>query len=238
VLRLDLEAIGDSDGDETPHRDDAGLYDTHFVPQALAAIDFLQDRGVGRRFMFGGLCSGAYWSFHAALVDERVQAVLLLNPRALVWDAGLGPGRDLRALFTQRPSLGKIRRLATGPRLHALLRWLAALPIRLVRRIWLRESPSAVNARQLDRDLDRMLSSGKRMLLLFSEHEPLERELTRAGQLQRLAAAPTVTLARVRVRDHTMRPGWAQRQLHEVLDRAVAQEVDAAAAVSRERFPA
>lgn len=238
VLRLDLEAIGDSDGDETPYRDDAGLYDTHFVPQALAAVDFLQERGVGRRFMLGGLCSGAYWSFHAALVDERVPAVLLLNPRALVWDAGLGPGRDLRALFTQRPSLAKIRRLATGPRLHALLRWLAALPVRLVRRIWLRESPSAANARQLDRDLDRILSSGKRILLLFSEHEPLERELARAGQLQRLAEAPSVTLVRVHVRDHTMRPGWAQRQLHEALDRAVAQEVDPAAAVSGERFPA
>ena len=66
---------------------------------------------MGRRFMLGGLCSGAYWSFHAALLDERVPAVLLLNPRALVWDAGLGPGRDLRALFTQRPSLAKIRRL-------------------------------------------------------------------------------------------------------------------------------
>jgi alpha-beta hydrolase superfamily lysophospholipase len=238
VLRLDLEAIGDSDGDETPYRDDAGLYGTQFVPQVIAAIDYLQERGVGRRFVLGGLCSGAYWSFHAARVDERIPAVLLLNPRALVWDAGLGPGRDLRALVTQRPSLAKIRRLATGPRLHALLRWLAALPIRFVRQIWLRESQSAINARQLERDLDRMLSSGKRMLLLFSEYEPLERELARAGGLQRLAAAPGVTLARVGVRDHTMRPGWAQREVHQALDRALASELAPTAPVSGSPSPA
>jgi hypothetical protein len=224
VLRLDLEAIGDSDGDESPYRDDAALYSPKFVPQVIEAMDHLQAHGIAQRFVLGGLCSGAFWSFHSALRDPRVRAVMLLNPRALIWRSGLGPGRDLRALVTQRPSLSKIRRLATGPRLHAFLRWLAATPARVFRRLALRESEAAATERELDTELGRLVSSGRGVLLLFSAHEPLHEELARTGVLARLAAAPNVTVEYVDVRDHTMRPCWAQRELHAALDRALWRE--------------
>jgi alpha-beta hydrolase superfamily lysophospholipase len=228
VLRLDLAAIGDSDGDESPYREDAALYSSTFVPQVIQAMDHLQARGTGQRFVLGGLCSGAFWSFHAALRDPRVCAVMLLNPRALIWSSGLGPGRDLRALITQRPSLSKLRRLATGPRLHAFLRWLATTPVRLLRRLWFWESEAAATERELDTELERLVSSGRRVLLLFSAHEPLHAELVRTGRLARLQAAPNVTIEYVDVRDHTMRPSWAQRELHAALDRALARELGAA----------
>jgi dienelactone hydrolase len=239
VLRLDLEAIGDADGDETPYRDDGAFYAASFVPQVLAALDALQARGAGDRFVLGGLCSGAFWSFHAALEDERVCAVMLLNPRALIWTAGLGPGRDLRAFLRQPFSASKIRRLATGPRLRAFVRWLAATPVRLLRRLWTPESESTAAGRRLEADLDRLLSSGKRMLLLFSSHEPLHDELAATGRLARAAAAPNATVEEIAVRDHTIRPGWAQRELHRALDGALARErqlaaVGVAAAVAAE----
>ena len=227
VLRLDLEAIGDSDGDEAPYRDDAALYTPAFVPDVITAMDYLAQHGIADRFVLGGLCSGAFWSFHAALRDPRVQAVMLLNPRALIWTAGLGPGRDLRALFTQRPSLSKLRRLATGPRLHAFVRWLAATPARLLRRMWSRESETSAAERELDSALARFLSSGRRALVLFSAHEPLHAELERTGRLDRLRAAPAVTVDYIDVRDHTMRPSWAQAEVHASLDRALARETGA-----------
>ena len=93
--------------------------------------------GDGERFILGGLCAGAYWSFHAALRDPRVSSALMVNPRALIWDTGLGPARDLRALLTQPFSLAKIRRVATGPRLQAFVRWMLAAPRRALRRLLL-----------------------------------------------------------------------------------------------------
>ena len=50
------------------------------------ALDALVALGLPDRFLLMGLCSGAYWSFQAAQQDPRVEAVVMLNPRALVID--------------------------------------------------------------------------------------------------------------------------------------------------------
>jgi len=234
TLRLDVEGIGDADGDGTPYKDDSALYAPTFVPQVLSALDFLDARGVGRRFVLGGWCASAYWSFHAALEDQRVCAALLINPAALIWESGLGPARDFRALLSGPFSPSQIRRLATGPRLRSFLRWVAAAPIRWLRRLVYREAPSAATERELDAALESLVDSGTRALFLFSEHEALDDELVRSGRAERLEAAPNVTFERVGVRDHTMRPSWAQHETHAALDRALARElvIDAAASDS------
>jgi dienelactone hydrolase len=221
ALRLDVEGIGDADGDGTSYRDDAALYTPAFVPQVLAAVDFLQARGVASRFVLGGLCSGAYWSFHAALQDSRISAVLLLNPRVLIWSDELAPARDMRALLTQRPSLSRIRRLATGPRLRAFTRWLAGAPLRLWRRLSTGQAPAAKTELALDAALERLVTSGTRTLLLFSDHEPLHDELERTGRLATLATRPNVVVEYVPVRDHTMRPTWSQNAARAAMDRVV-----------------
>jgi hypothetical protein len=224
TLRLDAEAIGDADGDEAPYRDDGALYTPGFVPQVLATLDFLQRRGVAERFVVAGLCAGANWSFHAALTDARVQGVMLINPRALIYSPEIGPARDFRALRSQPLSLAKIRRLATGPRLRSFLGWMLSTPGRWWRRLTSGEPPSALVQRDLDTALDRLVASGKRVLFLFSEHEPVMDELTVSGREQRLTEAPNVTFEHVAVRDHTMRPGSSQREAHAALDRALARE--------------
>ena len=221
VLRLDLKGIGDADGDGEDYADDTELYAPAFVPQVLAALDFLQDRQLATRFTVGGLCSGAYWTFHSALRDTRVSNLLLVNPRALIWVPGLGPRRDLRALFSERPTLSRLRRNVTGPRLRAVLYWLAGTPAELLVRLRERDTSSVKPARRLDASLESLLASGGKVMLLFSEREPLRDELVRTGTWNRLEAAENVTIERVTVRDHTMRPVWAQREAHEALDRAV-----------------
>ena len=57
TLRLDIEGIGDADGGTTPYVDSAQLYVAELVPQVLAALDALKDRGIGDRFVVAGLCS-------------------------------------------------------------------------------------------------------------------------------------------------------------------------------------
>jgi len=225
TLRLDVEGIGDADGGETPYSDDGAFFAPTLVPQILSTLDFLQARGVGERFVLGGLCASANWAFHAALRDPRVRGVMLINLRALAsWDPGLGPTRDLRALVSQPFSLSRIRRVATGPRLRSFLRWMLTAPGRQLRRVAFREDPAAAAEHETYLALDAVMASGKRVLLLFSEHEPLYHELARSGRIERLGTAPNVTIERIRVRDHTIRPSWAQRQAHSALDRAIVRE--------------
>jgi alpha-beta hydrolase superfamily lysophospholipase len=225
TLRLDVEGIGDADGDETPYTDDGGLYVPALVPQVQSAIDFLQARVDGERFVLAGLCAGAYWAFHAGLRDPRVCAALMVNPRALIWDTGLGPARDLRALLTEPFSLAKLRRVATGPRLRSFLHWLAAGPARSVRRLRTGEASTAWTERDLDAALEQFCRSGRRGLMLFSDHEPLHDELVRSGRLAKLAAWSNMTFEHVSVRDHTMRPNWAQQQAQAIVDQAIQNEL-------------
>lgn len=217
TLRLDIEGLGDADGDPSPYAQDAGLYVPELVPQVLAALDALEQRGTGRRFVLGGLCAGAYWSFHAALQDDRVLAALMLNPRALIWDPRLLPARDFRALISKPPSWSKIREQASGPRVEALARWLLAAPTRAVTRH--EDEVAAI--------IDRFAGTGKRALFVFAENEPLHDELARSGALARLEQQPNVTLEYVSVRDHTLRPNHAQCRAHELLDAAVDRELAA-----------
>jgi len=224
TLRLDVEGIGDADGDGTPYREDGALYVPGLVPQVISAIDHLQEQGVGERFILGGLCAGAYWSFHAALTDSRVIAALMINPRALVWDTGLEPARDLRVLLRERPSLSKVRRIATPARVRTLVLWLLGAPLR-----WLRAATSQRRVplidHQVDQLLERLLASDKRALFLFADHEPLHRELVGSGRIAALQASPHVTVEYVPVHDHTLRPGWAQRQTLQILDRSIDREL-------------
>lgn len=210
TLRLDIEGIGDADGDAGPYVEDAGLYVPALVPQVLAALDDLQARGLGERFVLGGLCSGAYWSLHAALADSRVSAALMLNPRALVWDPRLAPAHDFRRLRTAPMSWSTIRRKASLERTLALATWMLSS----------RQRKTAV-----DDVLDRLRTSGKRALLLFADQEPLQQDLVLSGRIVMLEQWPNVTLEYVGVRDHTLRPLWSQRKVHEALDRALDREL-------------
>ena len=98
TLRLDLEGIGDSDGDAAriTRLYPSVMYTQVRTGQALAAVDMLEQRGVADRFILAGLCSGGFWSFHAADGDERVTAAFLINPRMLFWDRLIEPERDTR----------------------------------------------------------------------------------------------------------------------------------------------
>ncbi|MDQ6835047.1 MAG: hypothetical protein M3016_02565 [Actinomycetota bacterium] len=225
TLRLDVEGIGEADGGQRPYAEDGSLYVPQLVPQVLAALDALQERGLGDRFILAGLCAGAYWSFNAALADDRIAAAMLINPRALVWDPELLPARDIHTLLRGKPSWTRVRRGASMDRARALARFALAS----TGRWFLRRRPSQdLLTATLDVLVERWLVSGKRLLLLFSADEPLASELARTERLSRLQASAQTITAYVAVRDHTLRPSWAQQQVHAALDSVLMLELEQA----------
>jgi pimeloyl-ACP methyl ester carboxylesterase len=227
-FRLDVEAIGEADGAVSPYGDDNALYVDELIPQVKAAIAFLAERGVADRFVTAGLCAGAYWALYAGLDDPRVSAALMFNSRGVVWDTGISASRDLRRAFSQKLTWARIRHNVTGPRLRAVLRLLLSLPGR-----WLARRRGDADAGSLQdrvsQVMRRMQAAPLRSLFLFSAGEPLEEELIAGGWLPQIETWPNVTVTRVAVRDHTLRPLMAQQAAHAALDRALETELAAVA---------
>jgi dienelactone hydrolase len=224
TLRLDVEGIGDADGDTTPYVEDASMYKRELVPQVLAAVDILERRGLGERFVLGGLCAGAYWSFHAALQDARVAAALMVNPAKFFWDPALAPSRDFRALLANPTSWSKMRREASRERVRGLALWMLAAPKRALAGRVIGASGDGLGG-EFDRAFDQLRAEGKSVLLVSSNHEALHYELIQSGRMAQLEQLENVTLEYIPVRDHTFRPIWAQEQVHAILDRALEREL-------------
>ena len=221
-LRLDLEGLGDSDGDDSRFADVGELYIPQLVDQVQTAIDVVQAQGIAQRFVLTGLCSGAYWSFHGALRDERVVAAFMLNPRTLFWDASQETVRYLRRGLFQPASWrmvlsGDVQRSRVGSVLREA-------PRSLLRRAAARMQAMG-DSDQVDLVLDLLRDGGKQLLFVFSENEPLHEELERQGRLPRNERWPNIKLELIPGRDHTLRPHYSQERAHEALDRALDREL-------------
>jgi hypothetical protein len=153
-----------------------------------------------------------------------VCAAWMLNPRAIVWDTGLAPSRDLRRVFSQPLTWTRLRNNVTPARATAVLRWLVGLPAERMLRTD-RGAARLSRGDRIDATIGRLRDSGKRALLLFSAAEPLEEELVDSGRMAELARCPNICIERIAVRDHTLRPAWAQDQAHAALDRALDREL-------------
>ncbi len=216
-LRVDLESIGEADGNPARRAHVSDFYNDEFVGQTIATLDRLEEMGVARRFRLVGLCGGAYWSFRTALVDERVDVAVLINAGALVWHPGIlgeregrRAGRVLRLEWWGRLVRGEIR-WSKLPRLAGQL-FVGAL--RSVRRALGPKAPSAGSA--IASDLDR-LPSQRRVVLAFSGNEPLREELASHGILDRMDDWRGVEVVDLPGADHTLRAAVAQRAVGDLL---------------------
>jgi alpha-beta hydrolase superfamily lysophospholipase len=227
TLRLDLEGIGDADGDESRFSKVDELYVPGLVDQVLAALDVLERDGVGHRFVLLGLCSGAYWSFYGALQDERVVAAFMLNPQTLFFEASQETVRELRKVFLSRSSwLRLVRGDAKLTRLATLARKLPTDLATAVRRLLSRLGAPHEGADPLDRALAQLEQADKRVLFVFSGEELLHQELERAGRMDRLEAQPHVRVELIAGKDHTLRPSASRVEAHAALDRALERELE------------
>jgi alpha-beta hydrolase superfamily lysophospholipase len=235
TLRVDLAGIGDADGDTDAFADVAAFYVPEYVGQVRAVLDELEARGLPGRFVLVGLCSGAYWSLHTAAQDPRVAAVQLLNPRALIWDPWVYARREgamyrgaiLRAGTWRRIVRGEVDFVKPFVIAGALLRRAALVPFRLAGRLTARRRPRAAGGDELDLAFDALRDRGTAALLLFAGDEPLHADFEREGRLERLDRWPNLRLEHLPVSadTHTLRPVWLQRQVHEIVDRALEAEL-------------
>jgi dienelactone hydrolase len=219
TLRLDLGGIGDADGDGERFSELAELYVPELVDQACAAVNVLESRGIGQRFVLAGLCSGACWSFHAALRDERVVAALMLNPQALFWDESLEAARDLRRGLRSSSWRKLLRGEVPLQRMTAVA---YRAPFTLPRRALARRSAHRRGESELDHALDRLRDTGKTLRFIFSGNEPLREELERDGYMNQHDRWPNTSFEFIAGEIHTLRPFHSQQRAHEALDRALA----------------
>jgi alpha-beta hydrolase superfamily lysophospholipase len=218
TVRLDLHAIGDTDGATEPYRDVANFYVRETAADEIrAALDALEARGLGPRLLLAGLCAGGFWAFQGADRDPRVTAALLLNPGALVWHTDLVRSRDARRLrrllqpaWWSRLLRGKVRRA----RIKAVST--AALQTAL-QRPTVERSPIAI--------LDSLAERDVAIELAFSDDEWVEAELRRDGVLAQVDRWPLLVQHRLPSRDHTLRPIIAQVGASAVLDAGLAREL-------------
>ena len=105
TLRVDLEGIGDSDGDAGRYRDVGEFYRDELDAYIGAFLDALEARGYGDRFVLAGLCAGGFWAFNGADRDARAVAALMVNPGALEWHPELVKHRNAA-------KLNRLRRVA------------------------------------------------------------------------------------------------------------------------------
>ena len=231
-LRLDLEGIGDSDGDGEQFADVAHFHGEQFFAQARSALDALQGAGLGNRFILFGLCSGAYWAFHAALADDRVAAAVLINPRVVYWDDSLEISRELRRTrLLTKPVIWKrvLRGDVSLARWATMIRWLVGSPVRYVRGLREPRSDTPSIDDQIAAAFDRLRDRGVRARFVFCDGEPLFEELTRGGLLDRPDRWPTVSVVRLPGRDHTLRPLWMHEHVVAAMDGALDAELAVAA---------
>jgi pimeloyl-ACP methyl ester carboxylesterase len=223
TLRVDLAAIGDSEGDGMRYRDVGAFFAPQLEEEVVALIDEAFRRDLGGRVVLGGLCAGGFWSFHGAARDARVRAALMMNPRLLVWDPEIVARREVRTL-TELQKVAGWRRLLRGEvtlsRILAVLRavvvraWLAVarLPSRLSFTRG-RAAPSPV-----EEMLVRLRDNGTRVLMAFSDDEPLHDEMEAEGFFAHLERWPNLEVRTLPGRDHTFRPIVAQRAVQRLLD--------------------
>lgn len=222
-VRIDIQGIGESDGGLAPYRDNRHLNSEERVEEVIAVVHELRARGVANDFLLVGLCGGAYWSFHALLREPAVRAAVAINPFALIWAAEFAPARDLRRVFVDR-SWALIRKNATPARVKALLRWLVSAPVRQTRSLLGLGAGSVTPPTEAEL-LDRALGSGKQLTFVFAERERLLEEFTRLGRIADFERSANVSLHALDVNDHTLRPTWAQREVHRILDEALDRQL-------------
>lgn len=213
-LRLDLEGIGESDGE--PALRTEGLYQDRQVEQLEMVMDSLRSRVGFQKFAAIGLCSGAFWAFHAAVRRPDLRAALLLNPRLFFWDPEVDRRRLMRRSVKGLSEWRHWRRLAHG-----------SVPlgqIREVMRIALERVGSAEEGRPPQIPPEDMAKAWaaierhqSRVTLAFTENEPLIEEMEEEGQMPP-SRCSTVRCVRFPNCGHTFRPSWAQQLVHELID--------------------
>lgn len=156
VLRFDLAGFGDS-RIVGPKR----AVEQQVVHDGRTAMDFLESRYGIRRFIVGGLCSGAVYAHYLTAADPRVTGMWMLDGYAYPTRAyhRFKLKRSLRKLLSPRTAFEMLRKsLASRPRPAATA---AEEDESIFYQAW--PEPAAARA-----DVEAMLARGARVLFVYT----------------------------------------------------------------------
>jgi alpha/beta superfamily hydrolase len=215
VLRFDFEGIGDSVL-RGPGRENHP-YSPTAMDDLAAALDGLRRDPDYTRFVVMGVCSGAYNSFQAGLVQEGhdIQRLVLVNPWYFQWREGLSLDTTISSHYEDVAAYGRSARdparwkklLRGEVDLARLARVGVAHVARVARGRWadLREMVQPGSASLLSRNLRTIAARGRRIHVILSDGEPAQALLmTEAARtVRQMLRSGAMTLDRIRGGDHT-----------------------------------
>ncbi len=232
-LRVDLEGIGETDGESLGRGHVGEFYAARFERQVGTVLNSLESSGVGRRFMVVGLCAGGYWGYRVARSDRRVERAVLINAGALHWEDDLVEEREARKL-RRAFSLRWWRRLLSGQiRPSRIAAVLTTSGRRLLARLRGPMAGGPLEEVGFNDEFDALRRTGTAVTLAFSADEPLEAELIEAGVEERISRWPNIRLVHLPGGDHTLRPLGAQAAATELVLGELEKFAGASRAVSK-----
>jgi len=241
VFRMDLSGIGDSAASEgtvenLPYPRDAVL-------DAQAAMNALSERGIAKRFILSGLCSGADIAFRTGAVDRRVTGAWMVNPQAFYCESSDAlkelMSAELQASYYQSafwdPERWKrvLRGEVDVKRIAGVMRTKveSALKRRAARLLGgtlggFLEANDAHDATDTIADLRAMAERGADTFLLCSEDDPGLLYLLRyfGRELDLLDGVGGFRKEIVKNTDHTFTPLWAQDMLSDLLTKHLVEK--------------
>ena len=97
VIRYDRPGTGDSL--IRPGGSENDIYSSSGLAALRELMDFIEDNYGTSGFILAGLCSGAYFSYQAAIDDHRVKGLLMINPLTYHWREGDSIARPERRVI-------------------------------------------------------------------------------------------------------------------------------------------
>jgi alpha-beta hydrolase superfamily lysophospholipase len=236
TLRIDPPWTRD---DEDAGADEGARFVADYAEETCAVLEMLRARGLPSRFVLLGLSAGAYWSMRAALRDEQIAAIIMLNPRAQGRSGeqaeAARAAKSLRRRLLHSLTLRKVLNGELAPgRFVEASRLLAALAVRtsLDRSRRIAGSWRGDKSRPYSWDalLDALRDRGQSALLVFTGTEPLQEEFEATGLFDRLDRWPNLELLTIAtsVQTHMLTPLWLQQKVHRLVDGVLDRELERA----------
>ncbi len=228
TLRIDLAGLGDSTLPSS--RPEHHSYALDPVEDVVEALHFLAGLGLDEVYL-GGLCSGAYLAWHAALVGPHTPSgLILINQQTFQWNEG--DSLDVDPLTAQREgdyyaqsarSLGKWMKLLRGEVEvgYAIRALLGGVRVRVD--AWWQDArakmPAAMSKSGLPQEIRNLQSKGVSLHFLFSGRDPgitnLNREL--GGHKKHFVSQSGIDIQVIEGPDHSFTPRWARWALTDSL---------------------
>lgn len=231
-FRFDSAGVGDSL--PIPGRKRQILYDHAQIEDMSAAIDLIEERGLHRNLTVFGRCSGAYTAYHGLLADDRLAACISVNLRLFRWrseptDAEIAQApRSLDTYARKAVSMDTARRLIAGEiDLRKAGTNIARKIQERIERKLMRFTGPLLAVGRFNRivhgDFRRLASSGKRIVLVYSEQDEGEESFAFhfGDDGSGLRPYHGASHHRIPATDHNVTDKVARAELFRIVDKAI-----------------